>query len=81
MTAIRTGLAEELEQEFRRQRVQLARARVHQTLKDTPANRAAVAECLAHIDAILDLHVETRPLRQRPHPGANPLRGRPGRPR
>ncbi len=57
MTAIRTSLAEELRQEFCRARVQLSRARVSQARKDTPAHRAAVAECRSRIDAILDMYL------------------------
>lgn len=60
MTANCIASPQELENDFRRARVQLARARVRQALKDTPANRAAVAECRSHIDAVLDMYLEVR---------------------
>jgi hypothetical protein len=41
--------------------VQLAEARRHQAERDCAVNRAAVAECRARIDALLDLLLETWP--------------------
>ena len=41
----------------------LADARLEQTCKDTPGNRAAVAEARARIDAVLDMYVAARRLR------------------
>jgi hypothetical protein len=64
MTATHTSLVEELRQEFCRARLQLAQARVRQALKDTPDNRAAVAECRTQIDRILDMHLEIGSLRR-----------------
>jgi hypothetical protein len=36
---------------------ELADARFQQTCKDTPGNRAAVAEARARIDAVLDMYL------------------------
>jgi hypothetical protein len=60
MTANCIPLPQELENDSSRARVQLARARVRQALKDTPASRAAVAACRSHIDAVLDMYLEVR---------------------
>jgi hypothetical protein len=49
VTAVRSELSE-------------ARARLRQ--KDSPGNRASVAECWARIDALLDLLVEARDARR-----------------
>ncbi len=37
-------------------------ARAHQRAKDSTSNRAHVAACRAHIDAILDMYLEVRRL-------------------
>jgi hypothetical protein len=50
-------------------------ARVWQQRKDTPANRRAVAECLAGIDALLDMYLDSRL-----GPAHRPLDPRPRRP-
>lgn len=63
MTTLYVGLAEELQQDFSRARVQLTLARLDRAKKDTPANRAAVAECLVRIDAVLDMYLEAGYLR------------------
>jgi hypothetical protein len=63
MMTLHVGLAEELQHDFSRARAQLTLARLHRAKKDTPANRAAVAECLARIDAVLDMYLEARYLR------------------
>jgi hypothetical protein len=42
---------------------QLGRARLQQREKDTPDHRAAVAECLARIDAYLDMKLDLEPVR------------------
>jgi hypothetical protein len=44
---------------FIRACAELTQARLRQRLKDTTAHRAAVAECRAEIDIILDLLLET----------------------
>jgi len=51
------SLREELTVDFSRASAQLAEARLRQVEKDTPANRAAVTECWARIDAVLDMHL------------------------
>jgi hypothetical protein len=43
---------------------ELADARLQQTSKDTPGNRAAVAEARARIDAVLDMYLATGALRR-----------------
>jgi hypothetical protein len=58
MTTICISLAQQLENDFRLARGQLAGVRVRQALKDTPANRAAVAEVRLLIDAVLDMYLE-----------------------
>jgi hypothetical protein len=45
-------------------RERLADARLRQSRRDSPAHRAAVAERLARIDALLDLYLEVRPRRR-----------------
>jgi len=44
-------------------RDRLVAARAHQRAKDSTSNRAQVAACRAHIDAILDMYLEVRWLR------------------
>ena len=51
------SIREELAQDFSRVCAELAAARLRQIEKDTPANRAAIAECWARIDAVLDMHL------------------------
>jgi hypothetical protein len=38
---------------------ELAEARFQQSCKDTPSNRAAVAEARGRIDAVLDMYLDT----------------------
>jgi hypothetical protein len=38
---------------------ELASARFEQSCKDTPGNRAAIAEAHARIDAVLDMYLDT----------------------
>ena len=40
----------------------LVDARAHQRAKDSTSNRAHVAACRAHIDAILDMYLDVRRL-------------------
>jgi hypothetical protein len=42
---------------------ELADARLEQRYKDTPGNRAAVAEARARVDAVLDMYLEAGHLR------------------
>jgi hypothetical protein len=58
MSIIHAGPAEGRRHEFARARVRLIRARRRRAEKDTPANRAAVAVSLAHIDTGLDMYLE-----------------------
>ena len=51
------SLRDELAVDFSRACAQLAEARLRQIEKDTPANRAAVAERWARIDAVLDMYL------------------------
>ena len=51
------SLHKELNVDFSRACAQLAEARLRQDGKDTPANRAAVVECWARIDAVLDMYL------------------------
>jgi hypothetical protein len=43
---------------------QLVDARLDQRCKDSPANRAAVAEARARVDAVLDMYLEADHLRR-----------------
>jgi hypothetical protein len=69
MNIINCSLRDELSVDFSRARAQLAEARLRQDEKDTPANRAAVAECWTRIDAVLDMHLLDMQL-QEAEPGA-----------
>jgi hypothetical protein len=51
LTMIPSGLRDELEVDF-------AQASCEQAEKDTPDRRAAVAECGARIDAVLDMYLD-----------------------
>ncbi|MCU1615422.1 MAG: hypothetical protein JWO98_2962 [Frankiales bacterium] len=43
---------------------ELAEARQRQRLKDSPANRADLAECRARVDAVLDMYLESGAFRR-----------------
>ena len=60
MTTICASLADELQLDFSRARVQLDEARLRQAEEDTPATRAAVVRWLRFIDAVLDMYLDTR---------------------
>jgi len=60
MTTMCDSLADQIAGDFTRTCAELAKARHHQRQKDTPAHRAAVADCRAQVDAVLDLFLETR---------------------
>ncbi|SNR24540.1 hypothetical protein SAMN06272737_101265 [Blastococcus mobilis] len=57
MTSPTTDLRAELEADFGRARERLVEARRRQQVKDTPRHRAAVADCRAGIDMVLDLYL------------------------
>ena len=57
MNIISCSLRDELSVDFSRACAQLAEARLRQDGKDTAANRAAVAEWWARIDAVLDMYL------------------------
>ncbi|MGY1823240.1 hypothetical protein [Geodermatophilus sp. SYSU D00079] len=57
LTATTSGLRDELEISFARASCDLAEARTRQAAKDTPGHRAAVAECRARLDAVLDMYL------------------------
>ena len=58
LTMTTSGLRDELEVDFARASCELAEARFLQAEKDTPDHRAAVAECSARIDAVLDMYLD-----------------------
>jgi hypothetical protein len=58
MTMTTSDLRDELEVDFARASCQLTEARRLQAEKDTPDHRAAVAECSARIDAVLDMYLD-----------------------
>ena len=60
MTTICASLADELQHDFSRARVQLAEVRLRQAEEDTPATHAAVVRWLSFIDAVLDMYLDTR---------------------
>jgi hypothetical protein len=53
-----SGLRDELEVDFAQAAFELAAARALQAGKDTPDHRAAVAECSARLDAVLDMYLD-----------------------
>jgi hypothetical protein len=57
MNIISCSLRDELSVDFSQACAQLAETRLRQDEKDTPANRAAVAEHWARIDAVLDMYL------------------------
>jgi hypothetical protein len=61
MTVLQDTLEGEVLLDLSEVSVQLAEARRHQEERDCAANRAAVAECRAQLDALLDLLLETSP--------------------
>jgi hypothetical protein len=61
MTAVITPSANirtELDLGLVQARARLAEARSEQLKKDSPGHRDAVAECVARIDALLDMYLE-----------------------
>jgi hypothetical protein len=58
MDAVLGDLRTELDLDFTRARVALQEARHSCAAKDTPASRAAVEQCRAWIDAVLDLYLD-----------------------
>ena len=56
------ALGDVWELDLARARDRLFAARAHQRAKDSTSNRTHVAECLAQIDAILDMYLELRRL-------------------
>jgi hypothetical protein len=58
MTVLIEDLRTELLIDFAGVCEELAEARLRQQQKDTPQHRAAVAECLAWIDSVLDVYLE-----------------------
>jgi hypothetical protein len=58
MTALIEDLRTELGMDFAGAREELAVARFRQQQKDTPQSRAAIDECLARIDSVLDFYLE-----------------------
>lgn len=58
MTVTLDDIRDELEVDFDLARYELVEARMRQLHKDTPQHRAAVADCWARIDTILDLSLE-----------------------
>jgi len=57
LTMTTSGLRDELEVDFAQASCELAEARFLQAEKDTPDRRAAVVECSARIDAVLDMYL------------------------
>jgi hypothetical protein len=54
------ALGDVCELDLAQARDRLSAARAHQRAKDSTSNRVRVAECLAQIDAILDMYLELR---------------------
>ncbi len=52
------GIRDVLEADFARACCEYSEARFLQAGKDTPDHRAAVAECSARIDAVLDMYLD-----------------------
>ena len=67
MTTVPDTLIDVLADDFARVCVELEHARLVQQLKDTTVHRAAVSDCQASVDAVLDmLLLVRRPTRARP---------------
>ena len=60
MTIVQDHLVDQIGVDFAEACAELTRARLRRQEKDSRANRAAVAECHARIDVVLDLFLETR---------------------
>jgi hypothetical protein len=73
MSALQADLVDTLRLDLSVACLELGQARQQQREKDTPDHRAAVAECLARIDAYLDMWLDLDPLR-----AAGPARARDG---
>jgi hypothetical protein len=58
LTVTTSDLRDELEVDFTRASCALTEARFLQAEKDTPEHRAAVAECSARVDAVLDMYLD-----------------------
>lgn len=59
MTITYNSLIGQITDDFTQACAELAQARLHQRLKDSKANRSAVAEWRDKIDALLDMFLET----------------------
>ena len=59
MTTVSDTLVGELDLVLSRACIELARARLLQSEKDTPDHRAAVARCRAEIDDLLDCYADS----------------------
>jgi hypothetical protein len=59
MTMVSDTLVDELSLVLSQACIELARAQVLQSEKDTPDHRAAVARCRAEIDALLDCYADS----------------------
>jgi hypothetical protein len=58
MNATYDTLHNELKRDFARAHDDLSHAKLRRNRKDSPKNRAAVADCLTLIDTILDVYLE-----------------------
>jgi hypothetical protein len=58
MPTVAESLVDEIALDFSRACVEHSEAEVRHRAKDTPANRALVAECSARIDSLLDMYLE-----------------------
>ena len=63
MTVVLDDLETQIDADLTEVWIELAQARLRQRAEDSPANRAAVAECRTRMDVVLDLVLETRRLR------------------
>jgi hypothetical protein len=64
MTFVVDGVLAGLRVDFCQASAELAEARGRQHQKDTPANRVAVADCLARLDGVLDMYLEAEDSRR-----------------
>lgn len=62
MSTLQTDLADALGLDLSLACQEFGQARQRQTEKDTPAHRAAVAECLTRVDACLDMWLDLHPV-------------------
>jgi hypothetical protein len=68
MISVQDTLGDELFLDLSRACIELTEARTRQAERDSGLNRAAVAECHARIDSLLDMFLESSSSSEETHP-------------